>query len=338
MMTTLLIISLGFIFGGILQYSNLNKFNTISGLAVRENYSVLKAIAIAVGIGMILINVEISLGLASFHVKPFILGGIVLGGLIFGIGMAILGYCPGTIAISAGQGSTDALFGIVGGLLGGLLYTLVLPYIAPILGPDFGKLSLNSLLGDGLLFYAVLLIVGGLFIYIAFVFQKIDKNKDKKWIVSGVLLAILSVVIFSNNVTGRPIGASTAFPYMGDSIACVTDGDYFTKITKSGNWEMLFLLGSFISGLVISLYKKQFKFKLIQENWIKYKGNSKLNRIIWSVLGGVILIFGARMAGGCTSGHIISGGMQFAISSLVFAIFTFVGLLITGQLFYLRKK
>ena len=51
-------------------------------------------------------------------------------------------------------------------------------------------------------------------------------------------------------------------------------------------------------------------------------------------LGGFILIIGARMAGGCTSGHILSGGMQFAFSSMFFSIFVFAGLLITGRYFY----
>jgi hypothetical protein len=43
------------------------------------------------------------------------------------------------------------------------------------------------------------------------------------------------------------------------------------------------------------------------------------------------------MAGGCTSGHVLSGGMQLAVSSLVFAIFVFAGLLLTGRFFYQAK-
>jgi len=50
------------------------------------------------------------------------------------------------------------------------------------------------------------------------------------------------------------------------------------------------------------------------------------------------LIFGARMAGGCTSGHVLSGGMQLAVSSLVFAAFVFGGLLLTGKYFYRHKN
>ncbi|MGC9354689.1 MAG: YeeE/YedE thiosulfate transporter family protein, partial [Mariniphaga sp.] len=93
MITTLI---LGFLFGATLQYAKLNEYNTISGMATLNNLAVAKAIAVAIGVGAILINVEIGLGLAGYHAKPFIFGGIALGGLIFGIGMAILGYCPGT--------------------------------------------------------------------------------------------------------------------------------------------------------------------------------------------------------------------------------------------------
>lgn len=335
---TVIILILGFIFGAVLQFANLNKYNVISGLALRENFAVAKAIAIAIGIGAILLNIEIAFGFASYHVKPFVVGGLIFGGLIFGIGMAILGYCPGTLAISLGQGSLDALIGIIGGLIGGLVYTLILPFINLILGPDLGHISLNSVIGTNALFFIILFIVGVLFILASFWLQKIDENKDKKWIYSGIALAVLNVIVFSSFVANRPIGASTTFPYLGDLIANLTSNDYFNKIKIPGNWEMIFLLGAFISGLLLSLIKNNFKITLLHENWIKYKGLSSQKRIIWSFIGGFILIIGARMAGGCTSGHILSGGMQLAFSSLTFAIFVFIGLLLTGKLFYQKKN
>jgi len=150
---TFIILLFGFLFGAILLYAKLNRFDTISGMATLDDLTVAKAIAVAVGVGAILLNVEIGLGFASYHVKPFILGGIVLGGLIFGIGMAILGYCPGTLAVSFGEGSIDALIGIIGGLFGGLVFTLLLPSISGILGPDLGKISLFSLVGNSVVFY-----------------------------------------------------------------------------------------------------------------------------------------------------------------------------------------
>ena len=335
---TITTLILGFLFGATLQYASLNKFNVISGLALRENFTVAKAIAIAIGIGIILLNLEIGFGFASYHVKPFIVGGLIFGGLIFGAGMAILGYCPGTLAISFGEGSVDAFIGIIGGLFGGVFFTLVLPFIKPLLGPDLGEISLNSIVGSNTLFFILIFIIGAVFILAAFGLHKIDKSKSKKWIFSGMALAILNMIVFSSSVSNRPIGASTSYPYLADLISGVTNNDYFSKIKAPGNWELIFLAGAFIAGLTISLMKKEFKLILIHENWKTYKGNSNFSRSIWAFFGGFILIFGARMAGGCTSGHILSGGMQLAFSSLTFAVFVFAGLLVTGEIFYKKNR
>jgi uncharacterized protein len=335
---TALILLLGFLFGSILQYAKLNRYNVISGMATLENFAVAKAIAVAIGVGAVIIAIEIGLGLASYHIKPFILGGIAIGGVIFGAGMAILGYCPGTLAISLGEGSIDALLGIAGALFGGFVYTVLLPSFQSILGPDLGSFSLYTLIGQHhFIFYLVDVIIGVAFILAAFRLNKLEKAPDMKWFYAGIGLALLNAVVFLSVGTDRIIGASTAYPYVADLITGTTYNSYFPKIQGPGKWEVLFLTGAFVSGIVISLFRKEFKITLIHSNWEKYKGNSIAKRIIWSFIGGFILIFGARMAGGCTSGHILSGGMQLAVSSLVFAVFVFGGLLFTGKYFYKNK-
>ena len=329
---------LGFLFGAILQYARLNRYNVISGMATLENFAVAKAIAVAIGVGAVLIAIEIGLGFASYHLKPFIFGGIVFGGLLFGVGMAILGYCPGTLSVSLGEGSVDALLGILGGLAGGFFYTLLLPSIHAFLGPDYGSISLFTLIGQSqVLFYLLTVILGGAFIWIAFILNKIEKATDFKWLYAGIALAILDAVVFLSAVSNRPIGASTVYLYVADLLTGTTQNNYFPKIQEPGQWELLFLIGAFISGLIISLFRKEFKITLIHTNWAKYKGNSAVTRMIWSFVGGFILIIGARMAGGCTSGHILSGGMQLSVSSLIFTVFVFAGLLITGKYFYKKR-
>jgi hypothetical protein len=160
---------------------------------------------------------------------------------------------------------------------------------------------------------------------------------DRTWIYAGVSLAVLNCIIFLKTGMDRQLGASTAYPYFADLISGNTENDYFAKISKPGSWELIFLGGAMLAGLVISLIRKDFKIRLIHANWERYKGSSAGKRIFWAMFGGFILIFGARMAGGCTSGHVISGGMQLAVSSMVFAIFVFAGLLITGRLFYNKR-
>ncbi|MEL7586824.1 MAG: YeeE/YedE thiosulfate transporter family protein [Prolixibacteraceae bacterium] len=330
----MIVFILGALFGAILIYARLNKFNTISGLATLENFAVAKALLFAVGLGAVLLSINVGLGAASFHVKPFILGGIALGGIVFGIGMALLGYCPGTLPVSLGEGSLDALTGIIGGLAGGLLYTFLAPSGKAILGPDLGEISLHSAIGTNALFYILTILAGLLFAGIAFWLHRLDKVKDLKWLVAGTGLAILNVIVFSNAVAGRPIGASTTYPYVAGLMAGLTKNDYFAKIQGPGSWEVLFLAGAFIAALIISLIRRQFKFTLMHTNWLRYKGNSPGKRIFWAFAGGFLLIIGARMAGGCTSGHILSGGMQLALSSLIFGIFVFAAFLTTGKLFY----
>ncbi|MEI6142740.1 MAG: YeeE/YedE thiosulfate transporter family protein [Mariniphaga sp.] len=333
MIVTILV--LGFLFGATLQYANLNRYNVISGMATLENFAVAKAIAVAIGVGAVIIAIEIGMGFASYHLKPLILGGILFGGILFGAGMAILGYCPGTLPVSLGEGSIDALMGITGGLVGGLVYTLLLPSIQPILGPDLGSISLFTLIGQNkFAFFFIDILVGGTFVWIAFMLHKKEKATDFKWLFAGIALAILNAVVFLSVVSDRQIGASTAYPYVADLLTGITQNNYFTKIQVPGNWELLFLTGAFISGIVVSVLRKEFKIKIVHSNWAKYKGNSVSKRLVWSFIGGFILIIGARMAGGCTSGHVLSGGMQLSVSSLLFACFVFGGLLITGKYFY----
>ena len=326
---------LGFIFGAILIFARLNRFSTVSGAARWTDLAVPKTIALSLGVGAMLLALEISLGAAQFHVKPFIIGGIVLGGLIFGVGMAILGYCPGTLFITAGEGALDAMVGIVGGILAGIVYTVLLPSISGILGPDLGKLSLASVTGgEGYLYGILVVVIGVAFISAAMYLHRIEKTTNMKWLISGISLGIFNPLVFLTAVAGRPIGASTTYPYVGDLLTGITGNSYFEKISTPGFWEFKFLVGALLAGLIFSLVKGEFKFAMIPEGWAKLRGTSATNRAVWSFAGGFILVFGARMAGGCTSGHIISGGMQLAFSSLVFGIFVFAGLLLTGKYFF----
>lgn len=94
---TWIILIIGFLTGAILQYAHLNRYNVISALATRENFAVVKTIALAIGISIVFLNIEIGTGVAAYHLKPLLWGGVVLGGLLFGTGMAVLGYCPRNI-------------------------------------------------------------------------------------------------------------------------------------------------------------------------------------------------------------------------------------------------
>ena len=89
------------------------------------------------------------LGVAELHHKPGSLGSSVVGGLIFGVGFALLGYCPGTMIGAIGQGSLDALFGgLLGMLIGAGLFAEFYPALERriLRKGDFGALTLPQLL------------------------------------------------------------------------------------------------------------------------------------------------------------------------------------------------
>jgi len=83
---------------------------------------------------------------------------------------------------------------------------------------------------------------------------------------------------------------------------------------------------------------KSFRFSIIPTAWKKYKNNSIKSRLIWSFVSGFFMIIGARLAGGCTSGHFMSGMSQLAISSMIFGGVVMASLLVTGRFFYREEK
>ncbi len=334
----------GFLFGALLVFAGLNRFDVITGNAVWKDLTIAKALLMVIGVGALLLNTEIAFGLATYHVKPFILGGVVLGGLIFGVGMAILGYCPGTLAVSLGEGSLDALAGIFGALAGGLVFTVLKPSLNAVLGPDLGKISLFTLTGNRpLVFFVLLFLFSAAVIILAFALHRQEERKGRaglnyRWLVSGIGLAILNSMVFLKSLSNRPIGASTSYPYLADKVSGITHNAYFAKISVPGRWELVFLAGAFLAGLLLALLRGKFQWKVIHTHWKETRGVSVISRLVWAFAGGFILLFGARMAGGCTSGHILSGGMQVAVSSLVFAVFVFAAFVVTGKLFYKKQE
>ncbi|HHD72755.1 MAG TPA: hypothetical protein ENL02_02405, partial [Epsilonproteobacteria bacterium] len=114
---------------------------------------------------------------------------------------------------------------------------------------------------------------------------------------------------------------------------------YLKEIANAGAWEGVMLMGALFGGFVTSVFlTKSFRLSLIPSGWKKYKNNSIVSRLIWSFVAGFMMIIGARLAGGCTSGHFMSGMSQLAISSMVFGTVVMIALVITGRFFYNVKE
>ena len=139
---------MGIIFGFLLQKGGAAKYDVIIGQLLLKDFTVIKIMLSAVVVGMIGIYAMREMGLAQLHPKPGSIGMTVIGALIFGVGFALLGYCPGTISAAIGQGNLDALLGgFIGILIGSGIFAHLYPGLDGILKKGwFGEITLPELL------------------------------------------------------------------------------------------------------------------------------------------------------------------------------------------------
>ena len=124
----------GIVFGVFLQKAGVTRYEVIIGQLLLTDFTVLKVMMSAVVVGMLGVHFMHGRGMANLHVRVGSFGATVVGGLIFGAGFALLGYCPGTVAGAAGQGAMDALIGGFTGLMfGSWLFAVLSPGMASFL-------------------------------------------------------------------------------------------------------------------------------------------------------------------------------------------------------------
>lgn len=134
----------GLVFGFLLQKGGVTRYNVIVNQFRFRDFTVLKTMLTAIVVGAIGIYAMLQLGMIKgLSVKGAELAMNAGGGLIFGVGMVLLGYCPGTALAAVGQGSRDAIVGIAGALVGAGVYAEAYPLLARTVEPigKFGKIT-----------------------------------------------------------------------------------------------------------------------------------------------------------------------------------------------------
>jgi uncharacterized membrane protein YedE/YeeE len=142
-----------------------------------------------------------------------------------------------------------------------------------------------------------------------------------KWspYVVGASIGVLSWFAFL--LSNRPIGCSTAFVRVVGLVERALLGTkamekpYYRKFPPVVDWEVVLLIGLGIGSLTSALVSGTFRVEWVSSLWASSIGTSAGLRWIVALVGGVLVALGARWAGGCTSGHSISGGLQLAASS-----------------------
>lgn len=144
-------VALGFLFGWSLHKAGLTHYARIVNVYRLRDMTVMRFMLTALLVGAIAIQVGVSLGFAaSPPIPPTSMLANITGGIVFGVGMASAGYCPGTIVAEAGEGRIDAFIaGLLGLLTGAIAFGLLQPTIMPALARvgALGRVTFAGLTG-----------------------------------------------------------------------------------------------------------------------------------------------------------------------------------------------
>ena len=149
MMTLVYGLITGILFGFFLQKGRVLRYDKQIGALLLQDMTIVKFMLSHIVVAMVGVYFLCDMGLVKLSLKPMIVGAVVLGGLIFGLGWGLLGYCPGTSLGALGEGRTDAIWGIAGMLVGAGIYAEAYPYLQKtvLTWGNYGKITIPQVLG-----------------------------------------------------------------------------------------------------------------------------------------------------------------------------------------------
>ncbi|GAU07651.1 YeeE/YedE thiosulfate transporter family protein [Desulfoplanes formicivorans] len=170
------------------------------------------------------------------------------------------------------------------------------------------------------------------------------KTEQGAWnpYVAGALSGLLGV--FSVVVAGKFMGASTTFVRASGMIEkmfvpeTVANTAYYMSKGLQFDWQFLFVIGICIGSLIASLTSKTFVWQAVPTMWENRHGGSVARRGVVAFVGGMVAMYGARLAGGCPSGHGLSGLTQLSVSGFIAAACFFAGGMLMAALVFPRSR
>ena len=157
----------GILFGFFLQKGRVLRYDKQLGALRLMDMTIVKFMLSTVLVAMVGVYLLKDLGLIKLSVKPTNLGANIIGGIIFGAGWGLLGYCPGTSAGALGEGRWDALWGILGMLVGAAVFAEVYPALKKTIltWGNFGNITLPKVLGVNHWVMVAIFVIGTLALF-----------------------------------------------------------------------------------------------------------------------------------------------------------------------------
>ena len=154
----------------------------------------------------------------------------------------------------------------------------------------------------------------------------------------GIGIGLLNCIVFL--FSDKYIGCSTAFVRTSGMIEKLLRGKkvqekiYYKQFPPVIEWEWMLVLGVVAGAFVSAMLSGQFHLQWVPSLWAVTFGENIFKRFVAALIGGILIGLGARWAGGCTSGHGISGTMQLAVSSWLAVVCFFIGGVFTATLLF----
>lgn len=184
------------------------------------------------------------------------------------------------------------------------------------------------------------------------------------WLKGGIALAFIATLAI---VVIKPLGVSTQFVVTDTMIWNVFDKDLIQETEVDGkiryssdnsyinkskgsyaksaknpvNYSYIFVLAMIVGAMLSSMFggpKPSAEDKRVPETFRKRYGYKPAKRYLFAFVGGVLALYGARLAGGCTSGHMVSGMLQTSVSGYIFALAVFMTAIPTAIYVYGLKN
>ena len=391
---------IGMIVGGLAEAWGISNPEILIRLGKFQDRLFIGCIAIAIGAGALALYGLAALGV-SFHwgVKPDYVWGVALGAAIFGTGIAISGYVPGTIWMALGEGRRDAVYAVFGGLLGAASWTLIYQTSFGhwlVTYDNFGeiyfggKVDTDLYVGFGIAVIWAILMFGVAYMLPRYkggkscFYQSSHKNykpttaEEEQNIESAEVLQEGSSMPMGNGTTAEQfnyhytvssdlfgkvmltvgiiigltvvlemflhqiLGESTTFSWIAAELWLPASYWKYSEIVVTTiGWEPFSDIGTLFGAFLFSVFvTRRFQAfnKVLPPSWVSRFGNSEIKRAGGAFGGSFMMLLGARMADGCASGHILSGDLQMAVSSLEFFVIVIIFLLIAVHLIYKTKR
>jgi uncharacterized membrane protein YedE/YeeE len=157
----------GMLFGFLLQRARVVRYDKQIAALRFQDMTIVKFMMSAIIVGMVGIHFFDVFGLVQLLYKPVVIGENIAGGMIFGLGWGLLGYCPGTQGGALGEGRWDAIWGIMGMIVGAGLYAETYSFLKQnIIGwGNYGYLTIPQLVGVNRWIVIIVFIAGVLALF-----------------------------------------------------------------------------------------------------------------------------------------------------------------------------